>query len=181
MVRDVAISGMTVSVLLVEIPEAERLVAPHRRRLDANASLGIPAHVTVLYPFRPGSALDTTALGELARLFASFPRFSFTFDRTGWFGEDVLWLGPRDPAPFRTLTDLVFAAYPDYPPFEGQHSEIIPHLTVGHNRPVGELRAAEAAVRPGLPVSGSATAVTLMTGPAADDAPWTKVTEFPLG
>ncbi|MGH3167133.1 MAG: 2'-5' RNA ligase family protein [Trebonia sp.] len=169
------------SVLLAEIPEAESLVAPHRRRLDSNASLGIPAHVTVLYPFLPATALDAGVRGELARLFATFPRFSFTLDRTDWFGESVLWLAPRDPAPFSALTELVFAAFPDYPPFEGQHDEVVPHLTVGHERPIGELRAAEEAIRPGLPVSGSVTAVTLMTGPASDDAPWTKAAAFPLG
>lgn len=169
------------SVLLAEVPEAENLVAPHRRRLDSNAALGIPAHVTVLFPFLPGHALDETVRGDLARLFASVPRFPVTLDRTGWFGENVLWLGPRDPAPFRALTGLVFAAFPQYPPFEGRHDEVIPHLTVGHSRPAGELRAAEAAVRPGLPVSGSVTAVTLMTGPADDSAPWTRVATFPLG
>lgn len=168
------------SVLLAEIPAAEDLVAPQRRRLDPNASLGVPAHVTVLYPFLPASALGPEVRGELARLFASFPKFSFTLDRTDWFGENVLWLGPRDPGPFSALTELVVAAFPDYPPFEGQHDEVIPHLTVGHTRPIGELRAAEAAIRPGLPVSGSVTAVTLMTGPASDDAPWTKADEFPL-
>lgn len=168
-------------MLLVEIPAADSLLAPYRRRLDSNASLGIPAHVTILYPFLPASAVGETVRGELTRLFASFRRFSFTLDRTDWFGEDVLWLGPQDPAPFRALTDLVFASFPDYPPFGGQHAEVVPHLTVGHARPAGELRAAEAAIRPGLPVSGSVTAVTLMSAPVGDGAPWAKVAEFPLG
>src|ERR1700691_2318154 len=109
------------SALLVETPEAEPLVATHRQRLDSNAALGVPAHVTVLSPFVPSGALDAAVLGELARLFASFRRFSYTFDRTCWFGENVLWLGPRDPAPFRALTELAFGAFPGFPPFGGQH------------------------------------------------------------
>jgi hypothetical protein len=169
------------SVLLLEVPEAEPVVASHRRRLDANASLGIPAHVTVLFPFVPPGDLDDAARTDLTRLFASFPRFSYTFDCIGWFNEDVLWLGPRDPAPFRALTELVFAAFSGFPPFGGQYAEVIPHLTVGHNQPLADLRAAEAAVRPGLPVAGPATAVTLLTGPANGSAPWTRVTTFPLG
>jgi 2'-5' RNA ligase len=169
------------SVLLLEIPEAEPLVAAHRRLLDSNASLGIPAHVTVLVPFVPPGDLTDAVCEKLARLFVSFPRFSYTFDHTDWFNEDVLWLGPRDPAPFRALTELVFAAFPGFPPFGGQYEDVIPHLTVGHNQPVADLRAAESAVRPGLPVVGSATAVTLLTGPANDSDPWTKIRTFPLG
>ncbi|HSZ40768.1 MAG TPA: 2'-5' RNA ligase family protein [Trebonia sp.] len=169
------------SALLAEIPAAEELVSPYRRRLDSNASLGIPAHVTVLFPFLAGDALDMTAHAELTRLFASFPRFACTLDHTDWFGENVLWLGPRDPGPFRALTELVFAAFPQCPPFAGEYAEVVPHLTVGHSRPVGELRAAEAAVRPGLPVSSSVTTVTLMTGPLDDSAPWTREAVFPLG
>jgi 2'-5' RNA ligase len=169
------------SALLAVIPAAENLVAPHRRRLDTNAALGVPAHVTVLYPFLPASAVDETVRGELARLFSAFPRFSVTFDRTDWFGENVLWLGPSDPAPFRALTDLVYAAFPACPPFGGEFEDAVPHLTVGHSRPVAEMRAAEAAVRPGLPVSGPVTEVTLMTGPADGGAHWTRSATFPLG
>lgn len=168
------------SVLLVEVPEAEALVGPHRRRLDANAALGVPAHVTVLFPFLPAGLIDEAVRGKLARLFAAVPRFRFTLDRTGWFGEEVVWLGPRDPAPFSELTELVFAAFPDYPPFGGQHEEVIAHLTVGHRQPLADLRAAEAAVRPGLPVTGEATHVTLMTGPAAGNGLWTKAATFAL-
>jgi 2'-5' RNA ligase len=169
------------SALLAEIPAAEELVSPQRRRLDSNAALGIPAHVTVLFPFLPGDALDVSVHAQLARLFASFPRFACTLDHTDWFGENVLWLGPRDPAPFRALTELVFAAFPQCPPFAGEYAEVVPHLTVGHSRPIDELRAAETAVLPGLPVSGSVTTVTLMTGLLNDSAPWTRAAVFPLG
>jgi hypothetical protein len=41
------------SALIIEVPEAEAAVQRHRQRLDANAPLGIPAHITVLAPFMP--------------------------------------------------------------------------------------------------------------------------------
>lgn len=168
-------------MLLVEVPEAEALVASHRQRLDSSAAEGIPAHVTVLSPFVPPRAIDTVVRAELARLFASVPPFRFVLDRTSWFGEEVLWLGPRDPEPFRTLTEHVFGAFPQFPPFGGQHDEVVPHLTVGHSQPVAELRAAEAAVRQGLPVTGRVTAVTLMTGPGVGPGHWAKSGTFTLG
>jgi hypothetical protein len=47
----------TQSAVLVPVPEAERAVSRHRARLDAAAALGVPAHVTVLFPFVPPSEI----------------------------------------------------------------------------------------------------------------------------
>jgi hypothetical protein len=40
------------------VPEAEPAVRHHREHLDANAPLGIPAHITVLFPFMPPETID---------------------------------------------------------------------------------------------------------------------------
>jgi 2'-5' RNA ligase len=168
------------SVLLITVPAAEAAVALCRSRLDSSAPLGIPAHVTVLYPFVPPAAVDADVLASLARLFSSVGEFSFVLDRTGWFGDRVLWLGPEEPAPFRALTQLVFSAFPSCPPYGGQFEDVVPHLTVGHTGSLSDLRAAEEAVRPHLPIAGKAAEVTLMTGPPAGGL-WTTVAVFPLG
>jgi hypothetical protein len=55
----------------------------------------------------------------------------------------VLWLAPDDPAPFRELTDRVYAAFPEHPPFAGAFADVVPHLTVGHRRPRRDLAAAQ--------------------------------------
>ena len=47
----------------------------------------------------PPAGISKPLLGSLGRLFAGFAAFEFTLDRVGWFGEEVVWLGPRDPAP----------------------------------------------------------------------------------
>ena len=168
------------SALLIRVPAAEPAVALHRFRLDSSAPLGVPAHITVLYPFLPPPALDADVLASLSRLFASVERFRFTLDRTAWFGDRVLWLGPSREAPFRGLTKLVFAAFPSCPPYGGQHADVVPHLTVGDTGSPGDLRAAEEAVRPHLPISGEVTEVDLMTSPP-DGGMWTTVAVFPLG
>jgi 2'-5' RNA ligase len=149
--------------LIIEVPEAEAAVAAHRERLDASASLGVPAHITVLFPFMAPAAVTPAAQAELRHLFAGVSRFRFRLDRTDWFGADVLWLGPADEGPFRSLTSQVHQAFPAFPPFEGQFEDVVPHLTVGHGHPVDDLRAAEAAVQAHLPIEGYATAVTLVT------------------
>jgi hypothetical protein len=167
------------SALIVEIPEAEPAVARHRERLDANALLGVPAHITVLFPFMPPETIGTLAFAELEDLFAAVSRFRFQLNRTSWFGDDVLWLAPRDPGPFRALTNRVYQAFPTYPPFEGQFDDVVPHLTVGHGHPMNDLRAAEESVQAHLPINAHATAVTLMTQQAAAGM-WVRTATFNL-
>jgi 2'-5' RNA ligase len=170
----------TESALIVEVPAAEPVVRRYRSELDANSSLGVPAHVTVLAPFLPVARLGAAEGDRLRRVFAAVTPFDFRLDRTGWFGTTVLWLGPEDPAPFRDLTDRVFAAFPDFPPFGGQFDDVVPHLTVGFERPVEILRRAELQIIPALPVAARASAVTLM----AESSPggsWQTVASFPLG
>lgn len=150
-----------------------------RERLDANTPLGIPAHITVLSPFMPLDPVNPPELAALERLFAPVGRFSFQLSHTGWFGQDVLWLGPRDPAPFRALTGRVWRAFPGYPPFGGEFDDVVPHLTIGHGHPLDDLRAAEQSVQAHLPIDAHATAVTLVTRPAGG-APWTRAAEFRL-
>ena len=41
----------TESALVVLVPEADPLVGPFRSFFDPSAALGVPAHVTLLYPF----------------------------------------------------------------------------------------------------------------------------------
>jgi 2'-5' RNA ligase superfamily len=133
------------SVLLVEVPAAEAAVGLHRAHLDANASLGIPAHITVLSPFMPPQMISPLVLAELERMFASIKRLRFQLAATDWFGEEVLLLALTDPAPFRALTDGVYKAFPAFPPFEGKHDVLIPHR---RSRPSGERAAGRREVRP---------------------------------
>ncbi|HEU5421404.1 MAG TPA: 2'-5' RNA ligase family protein [Streptosporangiaceae bacterium] len=168
------------SGLIVTVPGAEPAVRQHRARLDASAALGVPAHITVLFPFLPPGQIGAAVLAQLEQLFAGVPAFSFRLDHAGWFGEDVLWLGPQDPGPFRALTRRVAAAFPQCPPYAGAFDEDIPHLTVGEARPAADLRAAEEAVRACLPVEGRATAVTLITRRSAGGR-WAQAAAFPLG
>jgi 2'-5' RNA ligase len=180
------VSGVELkSALLLPVPAAEGAVGAQRARLDASARDGVPAHVTVLYPFLPPAEIGVGVLAELSRLFAAVPRFSFTLDQVRWFGESVVWLGPSDESPFRKLTGLAVSAYPSCPPYGGAHEDVVPHLTIGHLGGSAELRAAGEAVRPLLPIITEATEVVLMVGPTPGRASgpasqWLKVASFPL-
>jgi 2'-5' RNA ligase superfamily len=167
------------TALIVAIPAAEPVIGQHRARLDANAALGVPAHVTVLFPFAPVSRLDEAQMSRLRGLFAAVPAFDVLLDRTAWFGTSVLWLGPNDPAPFRNLTSRVFAAFPEFPPYEGQFDDVAPHVTVGEDSPVDDMRRAEAAIAGQLPIAERVTAVTLIAE-SSPGSTWQTLAIFPL-
>ena len=174
------------TALLLPVPAAEPAVSHHRARLDEAPRDGAPAHVTVLYPFLPPAEISEPLLASLGRLFAGFAAFEFTLDRVGWFSEEVVWLGPRDPAPFSALTSVVFTAFPCCPPYGGQHTVVVPHLTIGHLGGPQALRAAAESVRPCLPIDATAAEVILMAGPrpgtpGTPPGQWRAVAAFPLG
>jgi len=165
------------SGLIIEVPEAEPAVGEPRSRLDSNARLGVPAHITVLFPFMPPAHLDDAVLHRLADLFGAVPAFEHRLVRTSWFGQDVLWLAPEDDAPFRSLTESVHREFPDYPPFGGQFENVVPHLTVADRRPLGQMQSAEHQVRKHLPIRCEATGVSLMVQRDASGA-WSRSAWF---
>lgn len=170
----------TESAVIVAVPEAEGVVGPHRAGLDRAATWGVPAHVTVLYPFVPPAKIDDRVIRALADALQTVPAFGITFPRVAWFGDEVVWLAPEPGQPFRELISVVSARFPDYPPYRGTHAELIPHLTIGDKAPVEALRAAAEAVEPHLPIEAYIRTALVMQG---SDAPgsWQTVTELSLG
>ena len=81
----------TESALVVPVPAAARLVEPLRAELDSSAALGVPAHITVLYPFVLPALIDEELTSLLTDLFASVAPFRFRLASVEWFGTDVLW------------------------------------------------------------------------------------------
>ncbi len=166
---------------MVPVPEAERVVSGHRGRLDRAALWGVPAHVTVLYPFVAPSAITAATIAVLAGAVETISAFDCDFPATAWFGEEVMWLAPQPDGPFRALTRAVSAAFPGYLPYGGRYDDAVPHLTVGDRPPGGaaELRAAEADAQRWLPIQARISRVWLMTGNALRGS-WHTVAELPL-
>ena len=123
-------------VAAVELPEAlERIRLDH---VD-NARLGVPAHVTLLFPFVPARELTPSDVARAAAVVARSSAFDVDFRRAETFTatpvkESVVWLAPEPPGPFISLTEALAAAFPAYPPYEGIHDTVIPHLTLANAR-----------------------------------------------
>lgn len=173
-------STLTQTALVVLVPEADPVVDHWRQRLDPSASLGVPAHITVLFPFVPPAAVTPAVLSALANHFSGVPSFSYQLRHPAWFRDDVLYLAPQPDTSFRQLTQSVVSEWPAYPPYGGAHPEVVPHLTIGDGAPPEDLRRAEREVTAYLPLSYRAEAVTLMAG-SNEPGSWSVLESFPLG
>ena len=56
----------------MRVPAAELGVSRHRNRYDAAARVGVPAHVTIAYPFKPTELLTSIDVDALTAVFARF-------------------------------------------------------------------------------------------------------------
>lgn len=170
----------TRSALIVTVPSATAAVGRHRDRFDVAGSWGVPAHVTVLYPFVPPASITDDVVARAEEAVATVGAFTFELRRTGWFGDTVLYLAPEPADRLVALTEVVARAFPEHPPYEGAHTEVVPHLTVGHDAPPAALRAVEADVVAHLPLAAEVTEVAWWCG---RDAPgsWRPFAALPLG
>jgi 2'-5' RNA ligase len=166
------------SALLIEIPEAEPTVRDHRLRFDRVAELGVPTHITALFPFVEPSDLDEEATDLVAEVAGRHAPFDHRFSTTGWFDDAVLYLPPDDPAPFVRLIQGLADAFPAHPRYGGAFPETVPHLTVAREADLADLRAVERSLLNALPVAGRAQQLTLMVESA--DGRWTRARTFPL-
>lgn len=153
------------SALLIVCPEGERAFGPHRARFDAAARVGVPAHVTITYPFKPVHQLTADDHYRLSHLFGSIRSFVITCESTGWFGKDFLYVQVKDPIPVVAMVDAVTAEFPDFPPYGGVFEELVPHLTVGSDQRA-DLMLAQREVQRELPFAQEVASVELWTGPA---------------
>jgi 2'-5' RNA ligase len=142
-------------------------------------SQGVPAHVTVLFPFVPAEEIDDALLEELRALFAGFEPFGFTLPRLRRF-PTTLYLEPEPAGPFRELTRAVAERWPEHQPYEGEFEDVVPHLTVAQGEPE-LLDAAEADVAPKLPLVTRATEATLLVEVERFGELWEPRVTFPFG
>jgi 2'-5' RNA ligase len=156
------------SALVFLVPEAEVLVGPFRERHDPAAAEGMPAHITLLYPFKPPDQIDAGVLEKLRQCFAGFSTFTFVLAETRRFEspDQVLYLAPQHAQSFRQLTQAIWRSFPETPPYAGRHAEIIPHLCVAQVPDLRQLDEVAERFAPAaqnvLPIEAHATEVALM-------------------
>lgn len=169
------------SGLIAVVTEAELLLGPLRARFYPSAAIGVPAHITVLYPFRPPGKIDRPTLESLRECFSRMPAIDFELKELRRFGDETLYLKPDPGEPFRQLTFAVWELFPETPPYGGIWPDVVPHLSVAQAVEAGELdriaRELGAELAPHLPIRSSVSEVALIENMTGH---WTVRTTFPL-
>ena len=126
----------------------------------------MPAHITLLYPFKSPNEIDGLVLDTLSQCFSRFQPFKFSLMTINQFPGETLYLVPEPEDPFREMTLGIWGCFPESPPYRGRYSTVIPHLIVADR--MGEqglgavAREFEQAAQGLLPIQAEATEVALM-------------------
>ncbi len=164
--------------MVVVVPAAEPLVGAHRMQHDPTAARGVPAHVTILYPFR--TELDGDTAARIEEICRSFTAFEASFAAVGRFADEgVVWLRPEPHDVFVALLRAFAAAFPECPPYGGAIAEVIPHLTVATGLAGTEAAALESTLTAKLPVIANVERLTLLV--EDDRGVWHAERSWPLG
>jgi hypothetical protein len=146
------------------ISEVEPIVAPLRWQYDKSARLGVPAHVTLLYPF---SLLHVAEgkLEDLAELFRSIPAFTFSYVEVRCIPRTA-YLYPDQPERF-TIIIHKLETWSGCRLYCGAFPDVIPHLTVADEVDTQTLHLVQTSISSQLPVKCVAQEVRLL---CSDDA-----------
>ena len=162
--------------IVVTVPEAEPIVSYLRSRFDPAVAYGVPAHITVLFPWLPIDAVDGAALRALAEVAGAMPSFDAALTDVGRF-PGVGWLAPTPTQPFVALTRAIWRRWPETPPYQGRFAEPVPHLTVADEQSAAVLDAVAVEVTAALPIRFTVNSLVLLgfTG-----ARWAALERIPL-
>lgn len=164
------------SALVLPVPAADHCIGALRRKFGQS---GMPAHITVLYPFISAASISSDVVYGLREVFSGFEPFAFELSEIGWFEDRVLFLAPTPRAPFEELTALLVKRFPNYQPYRGAFDEIIPHLTIGEGGRPTRLRRTSLQLSRQIPITAVAEEVFLMVPDPSRH--WQLCQSFPLG
>jgi 2'-5' RNA ligase len=171
------------TALVVVMREAEDVLAPVRRRhLRSTVDRGIPAHVTILFPFVQARDVGPTLVDRLRALFAPVEPFGCELARVDSF-PGYAWLAPEPADRFLELMTIAHREFPDLPPYGDAAIDPIPHCTVGAADEPERLAEivvdVRAALAPRLPIACAVEAVTILE--ELGDETWLERETVPLG
>ena len=125
------------TAIVVPVEGAELLLAAAARAFGFDRPPGVPAHVTLLYPFVDAERLVVGHALEAQRAVSNVEPFECSFASIARFDDPpvAIYLEPKPVEQFGALT----AAFPKFPPYGGTVGQVIPHLTVVEtaDRPCG--------------------------------------------
>jgi 2'-5' RNA ligase len=167
------------SAVIVPVPGAADAVDRWRERTcDDKPSAGVPAHITLVFPFAPAAQLDQHVVASLHEIVGGQGRFEFELRKTARF-PTTLYLAPAPASDFVHLTQAIVRRFPACPPYEGTFADMVPHLTVAHGS-VLLMDDAERDVARHLPIRALAHEALLLEEVEPDWGRWEVRARLPL-
>lgn len=123
------VSHLTRTALLLPVPAADPLLMKIADRYPMTVRPGLPAHLTVLYPFVPAENLDAATIRACAEIAERTAPIDVRFTRCRVRGE-MAYLGPEPVAPVDALLRAVRARWPDLTPYDGRFPDAPAHVTL---------------------------------------------------
>lgn len=163
--------------IIVPVPEAEGLVGAWRDRYDPSASRGVPAHITLLFPFLAADRVGAEGLAFLDELFATTAPVQASLVEVRAF-PGVLYLAPEPATWFVSLTHALSARF-GLLPYGGVHEQVVPHLTIVQGGEAAVMAEIAAQAAPCLPIEFAAREAWLME--QRDRGYWQREATFPIG
>jgi 2'-5' RNA ligase len=150
-----------------------------RRASVDDARDGLPAHLTLLYPFVPPVELGPRTRQVLAEVARRHRPFDFEQVRQAQW-SDTIYVAVSPVGPFTRLQRDLQTAFPDYPIYGRDATfRFVPHVTVAEGASVPDPLVGSDRAWRALPHRDKATAIELI---ASDEAGrWRLVWRIPLG
>jgi 2'-5' RNA ligase len=149
-----------------------------RRRSVVDAAKGVPAHLTLLYPFVEPSSLDVVVRRAITAVAARHAPFDYRLDRAARW-PDTIYVAVTPVEPFVALETDLARAFPDYPIYgEPPGFTFVPHVTIAEGSSIDDAATARDPGWAELPRAAHASAIEVI---ASDRGGWRLVWRVRLG
>jgi 2'-5' RNA ligase len=166
------------SALVIVLEDAAPFDDVRREFAVETFALGVPFHVTLLYPFAPSAELTSEVIGEARSFFAARAPFELELTRLASWPR-VVYAVPEPEVVLRECMRGLFTLFPHWPPYGGEHADVVPHATLGEDIDAATVfPVIEQRVGGLLPVQYPIDTVSLLEEVAPDR--WRERERFPL-
>jgi 2'-5' RNA ligase len=150
-----------------------------RRDAIGDATHGVPAHLTLLYPFVEPHRLQADVRSMLARVAAAASAFDYVLAGPARF-PDTVYVAVDPPEPFVELQSALGSAFPDFPIYGPDWAfEYVPHVSVAEGPAALDPATVRLRAWGALPAARRADRIEVIA--RGDDGRWRTRWRIPLG
>ena len=161
-------------ILRIQLPPG---LGALRTRHVPDAAEGVPAHVTLLYPFATPASTSVEVLDSVAAIVREHREWSMTLAAQGRW-PDALYATVEPDGPVRTLQADLAAAFPMLPLYGDPGVRFEPHVTIVEGPGVADPAVLDDPAWGELPAAREVAEIQLIV---RERGRWRIATAFPLG